>query len=118
MPARWAPAAVNLDGEAEDWRHSAACAGTDPEAFFPGRGRVAKAARRVCAACPVRRECLEHALASGERFGVWGGLSERERREARRRRPSRKEPANRERRGAAAGLPGRSGQDAGKAQAA
>jgi hypothetical protein len=54
------------------------CAQTDPELFFPDPGGSSRAAKAVCRACPVRGECLEAALARDERFGVWGGLSERE----------------------------------------
>ncbi|MEQ7125327.1 WhiB family transcriptional regulator [Actinopolymorpha sp. B11F2] len=62
------------------WTADAACAQTDPEAFFPDVGGSSQGAKAVCRRCPVRAECLEHALTSGERFGVWGGLSEPERR--------------------------------------
>lgn len=55
------------------------CAQTDPEAFFPEKGGSTREAKRICAGCDVRAECLEYALAHDERFGVWGGLSERER---------------------------------------
>lgn len=68
------------------WTALAACAGTDPEAFFPEKGGSTREAKRVCAGCPVRVECLEYALATGQRFGVWGGMSERELRRERRRR--------------------------------
>jgi WhiB family transcriptional regulator, redox-sensing transcriptional regulator len=61
-----------------------ACRGTDPDVFFPDRGESLEPAKRICGECVVRDECLEHALANGERFGVWGGTSERERRRIRR----------------------------------
>ena len=64
------------------WQTMAACRGLDPELFFPTRGESTAAARAVCAACVVRVECAETAIA-GERFGVWGGLSERQRRRVR-----------------------------------
>ena len=67
-------------GQPDDWRDRALCAQTDPEIFFPERGESTTAAKRVCAGCEVRAECLQEALDRGERFGVWGGLSERERR--------------------------------------
>jgi WhiB family redox-sensing transcriptional regulator len=67
------------------WRDLALCAQTDPEAFFPDKGESPKPAKRVCARCEVRAECLQHALDCGERFGIWGGLSERERRSLTRR---------------------------------
>jgi WhiB family redox-sensing transcriptional regulator len=68
-----------------DWRASGACLDEDSELFFPtGTNRAvlaqAAAAIAVCAGCPVAGECLSWALESGERFGVWGGLSERDRR--------------------------------------
>lgn len=62
------------------WRDSAICAQTDPEEFFPDKGGGTRQAKRVCAACTVRTECLEYALEHDERFGIWGGMSERERR--------------------------------------
>ena len=70
----------------EAWRMDALCAETDPEAFFPEKGGSTRDAKRVCAGCPVRAECLEFALAGDERFGIWGGLSERERRRVRQQR--------------------------------
>ncbi len=63
------------------WHADAACAScADAVNFFPTRGESARDAKAVCAACPVREPCLEFALATRMRFGVWGGLSERERR--------------------------------------
>lgn len=62
------------------WTEAAVCASTDPEVFFPERGTSAKEAKRVCTGCEVAAECLEYALVNHEQFGVWGGLSERERR--------------------------------------
>ncbi len=67
------------------WQSDALCAQTDPEAFFPEKGGSTREAKKVCLACDVRGECLEYALANDERFGIWGGLSERERRRLRRR---------------------------------
>jgi WhiB family redox-sensing transcriptional regulator len=66
--------------EAMEWQERALCAQTDPEAFFPEKGGSTREAKRVCLSCEVRVECLEYALANDERFGIWGGLSERERR--------------------------------------
>jgi WhiB family redox-sensing transcriptional regulator len=63
-----------------DWRARALCAQVDPDIFFPDKGESPAAAKRVCASCEVRAECLQDALDRNERFGVWGGLSERERR--------------------------------------
>ena len=62
------------------WRELAACRGTDLEVFFPGRGEPAGPARRVCAACPVRQPYLDYAITNRITHGVWGGLTERERR--------------------------------------
>jgi WhiB family transcriptional regulator, redox-sensing transcriptional regulator len=76
-----------LDGEAEEltWQERALCAQTDPEAFFPEKGGSTREAKRVCLSCDVRGECLEYALQNDERFGIWGGLSERERRKLKKR---------------------------------
>ncbi len=62
------------------WQERALCAQTDPEAFFPEKGGSTREAKKVCLGCEVRGDCLEYALAHDERFGIWGGLSERERR--------------------------------------
>jgi len=70
--------------DANDWMLEARCLDADPEAFFPEKGGSTREAKRICAACPVRDECLEYALENDERFGIWGGLSERERRRAKR----------------------------------
>lgn len=87
------------------WYHYAACRDHDPELFFPvGNAGPAmlqlEQAKRVCADCPVQRLCLEWALVAGIDHGVWGGLSEDERRTLRRRtaswqRPSISEPTRR-----------------------
>lgn len=77
------------EGDAEGelaWQTDALCAQTDPEAFFPEKGGSTREAKRVCAACLVRQECLDYAMDNDERFGIWGGLSERERRRLRRER--------------------------------
>lgn len=78
-----------------DWRNQAACKGLDPEIFFSSDAFESKqekderevAAKAVCAACPVREQCLDYALRAGERYGIWGGLTELERRSLQRRRP-------------------------------
>jgi WhiB family redox-sensing transcriptional regulator len=67
------------------WQIQALCSQTDPEAFFPEKGGSTREAKRVCGRCDVRGECLTYALAHDERFGIWGGLSERERRRLKRR---------------------------------
>lgn len=63
-----------------DWQMDARCAGTDVETFYPDKGGSAKPAKRICAGCTVRAECLEYALDMDEKFGVWGMRSETERR--------------------------------------
>lgn len=67
------------------WQQRALCAQTDPEAFFPEKGGSTRDAKKVCVGCEVRSECLEYALLHDERFGIWGGLSERERRKLKKR---------------------------------
>ena len=65
----------------QTWRQHAACRGIDPDVFYPlDEDDDGEAAKEVCAACPVRQACLEHALSNRERDGVWGGATERERR--------------------------------------
>jgi len=68
---RWCP---------PDWTERALCAEVDPEIFFPEKGGSVRAPKRICAGCEVRAECLQDALDRRESFGIWGGLSERERR--------------------------------------
>jgi WhiB family redox-sensing transcriptional regulator len=82
-PARWERLWANTD---RPWMTEAACNGVDPDLFFPERGdyRCVAIAKTICRTCPVREECLEYAIVNGEKFGVWGGLSERERRRVRR----------------------------------
>lgn len=68
------------------WQDRALCAEADPELFFPGNGHAdhAEDAKQVCRACPVKAECLDYALATGQEYGVWGGTSEQERRRMKR----------------------------------
>ena len=63
------------------WQAGAPCEGMPGDIFFPEKGGSTRDAKSVCKTCKVRRECLEYALAYDERFGIWGGLSERERRD-------------------------------------
>jgi WhiB family redox-sensing transcriptional regulator len=70
-----------------DWSLGAACRGTDPESLF-AEGAIQRSVKAVCADCPVRTECLAHALDQRIEFGVWGGMTERERRALLRRRPT------------------------------
>jgi WhiB family redox-sensing transcriptional regulator len=72
------------DGGLLSWQEQALCAQTDPEAFFPEKGGSTREAKRICVGCDVKGECLEYALGQDERFGIWGGLSERERRRLKR----------------------------------
>ena len=69
-----------------NWQDEANCLGVDPDLFFPERGASTREAKEVCRACVVRADCLEYAITNGEKFGIWGGLSERERRRLRRQR--------------------------------
>ena len=73
-----------FDADDRVWMLEAKCLDADPEAFFPEKGGSTREAKRICATCPVRSECLDYALAKDERFGIWGGLSERERRRTKR----------------------------------
>ncbi len=83
-------------GEDYVWQVDASCRGVDAELFFPATEEAAGTAKAICETCPVRLACLAFALERNERFGVWGGLTEKER--------ARLSPAAREsiRRGAAA----------------
>ncbi len=65
------------------WRSQAACRGLDTTLFFPGQGEPVAEAQAVCFACPVEVECASYALDSSQRFGIWGGTTERERRRIR-----------------------------------
>lgn len=97
VPENWFVDPVNLgvpgvrrvtENEADGalaWQTDALCAQTDPEAFFPEKGGSTREAKKVCLTCEVRTECLESALMNDERFGIWGGLSERERRKLKKR---------------------------------
>ncbi len=75
--------ASDLLGAQPDWYERALCAQTDPEAFFPEKGGSSREAKRICVGCEVRAECLRYAIDNEERFGIWGGMSERERRRLR-----------------------------------
>ena len=82
-----APVVVARDllGTPPEWQERGLCSQTDPEAFFPEKGGSTREAKKICAGCEVRPECLAYALANGERYGIWGGMSERERRRLARR---------------------------------
>lgn len=68
----------------KSWQDFANCLGVDPDLFFPDRGASNREAKEICRGCVVRNDCLEYALSQGEKFGIWGGMSERERRKYRR----------------------------------
>lgn len=81
----------------DDWRNSAACRTEDPDLFFPigtsGPALLQTAqAKAVCRRCPVREQCLEWALRTGQSIGVWGGTDEEERRALKRRTAARRLP--------------------------
>lgn len=81
---------LNIDlelSEPEPWMVEGLCAQVDPEAWYPEKGGSTRDAKRICEDCPVRAECLNYALAHDERFGIWGGKSERERRKLKAPRP-------------------------------
>jgi WhiB family redox-sensing transcriptional regulator len=86
MPAPGSVPSSVSSSASSDWRHSARCRDEDPETLFV-QGALQRDAREVCRACPVRTECLAHALDNRIRFGVWGGMTERERRAVLKRRP-------------------------------
>jgi WhiB family redox-sensing transcriptional regulator len=68
------------------WQDGANCKGANADLFFPERGASTRAAKAICRECGVRAACLEFAITTGEKFGIWGGMSERERRRVRRER--------------------------------
>lgn len=68
------------------WQDLANCRGADPDLFFPERGASTRTAKSICRECSVQDQCLEFAIVSSEKFGIWGGLSERDRRKIRRER--------------------------------
>ncbi|MGW2013328.1 WhiB family transcriptional regulator [Streptomyces sp. NPDC001927] len=72
---------VTTDPTAPDlsWQENALCAQAGPEFFFPAPGSSTREAKQLCGACEGREACLQYALENDERFGVWGGLSEKER---------------------------------------
>jgi WhiB family redox-sensing transcriptional regulator len=74
---------TNMEGKSKmsDWRNFANCRGCDVDIFFPKLGEPTSKAKKICAACMVREQCLSEHLY--ERYGIWGGLSEKERRRVR-----------------------------------
>jgi WhiB family redox-sensing transcriptional regulator len=79
---RWRTSTLD-DNEDLDWQEYGNCVGLNPEIFFPERGDTTVQAKEVCHGCVVRDECLEYAVVH-EKFGIWGGMNERERRRFRR----------------------------------
>ena len=77
---------AGFERSVESWRQEAACRGVDPAVFFPDTEEDAGPAKAICASCPVRMRCLDYALSTRQDDGIWGGLTETERRRARRRR--------------------------------
>ncbi len=86
MTPMTAPAASALSDEATAWTSRSACRETDPDELFV-TGAAQHRAKQVCQSCLVRTECLADALDNRVEFGVWGGMTERERRAVLRRRP-------------------------------
>ncbi|MDY5128591.1 WhiB family transcriptional regulator [Actinotignum urinale] len=68
------------EGFSQPWRELALCAQTDPDLFFPEKGGSTAPATAVCHECPVIKECLEYALQHDIRHGIWGGMSDNDRR--------------------------------------
>ena len=68
------------------WQDGANCKGANADLFFPERGASTRTAKGICRECAVRTDCLEFAITTGEKFGIWGGMSERERRRVRKER--------------------------------
>jgi WhiB family transcriptional regulator, redox-sensing transcriptional regulator len=76
------------DNTSLEWKQRGACNGLDPAIMYPNRGDTlgSRKAKAICGGCVVRGMCLEYSMSNGEKFGIWGGMSERERRLLRRRR--------------------------------
>jgi Transcription factor WhiB len=80
-PRDWQdPTTADLDAIEHAWRNLARCQYTDPEIFFPEKGGSTAPAKKICAGCEVRAKCEDYALKNHELYGIWGGLSDRERR--------------------------------------
>jgi WhiB family redox-sensing transcriptional regulator len=78
--------ALKEDGLDMAWQDFANCRGANPDLFFPERGASTRTAKSICRECTVQDQCLEFAIVSSEKFGIWGGMSERERRKIRKER--------------------------------
>lgn len=73
------------DYDSMAWAEQGACRGSKSSLWFPEPGKNAPHALAICKECPVRAECLDYAMVNGERFGVWGGTTEKDRRKLRHR---------------------------------
>jgi len=78
--------ALQAEGVDMAWQDFANCRGANPDLFFPERGASTRTAKQICRECGVQDACLEFAIVSSEKFGIWGAMSERERRKIRRER--------------------------------
>ena len=91
------PLAITMPGPSApalgEWHGRGLCSGHDPDTFFPSNGDHGTNARRTCAACPVRDDCLTYAIAADE-LGIWGGLDQQQRRNLKRKRQRRKSAKN------------------------
>lgn len=83
---RWTGEPAVFDPQRPNWQAQGACLGADPDLFFPERNGDVRPAKAICATCPVKRECLDYALETRQMFGIWGGLSEKQRKALRPRR--------------------------------
>ncbi|WP_326642817.1 WhiB family transcriptional regulator [Streptosporangium sp. NBC_01755] len=80
-PRLWPPRQYDDPISVPGWQERGRCGEIgDPELWFPEKGGPTREGKQVCRGCEVRSQCLEYALENHERFGIWGGLSERERR--------------------------------------
>lgn len=89
IPMSIIPGVGGREYKRADWMEHGDCRHWPVAVFYPGKGDPVRLAKDICAECAVRRECLDHALDTGEHFGIWGGKSERERRMMRRDRRNR-----------------------------
>ena len=74
----------NKRGDTDSWWDRAACKGKGTGMWYPARGESAQPAKEICSTCEVKKICEQYAVDNGERFGIWGGKSERQRKRARR----------------------------------
>lgn len=74
-----------MDDDRYNWQELSSCRGVEPEVFFPVSEDDAWRAKEICGVCPVKAECLVFSLQNRERYGVWGGVTEKERIEMTRR---------------------------------